>query len=59
MGFQVGVKIVETISTSPLTNKSILTDDEDNNVVIPLAKRSERYNPPAIHVMTFILAIPG
>ncbi|GFW57670.1 hypothetical protein TNCV_2925891 [Trichonephila clavipes] len=41
------------------TNKSILTDDEDNSAVNPLAKRSKRYNPPAIHAMAFILAIPG
>ncbi|GFW52103.1 uncharacterized protein TNCV_2819721 [Trichonephila clavipes] len=47
------------LAASPPTNKSILTDDEDNNVVIPLAKRSKCYNPPAIHVMSFILAISG
>ncbi|GFY36001.1 uncharacterized protein TNCV_4843731 [Trichonephila clavipes] len=51
--------MVEVLSASPPTNKSILTDDEDNNVVIHLAKRLKRYNPPAIHVMVFILAIPG
>ncbi|GFS49197.1 hypothetical protein TNCV_2410381 [Trichonephila clavipes] len=44
---------------SPPANKSILTDDEDNSVVIPLARRSKRYNPPAIDVKPFILAIPG
>ncbi|GFT00388.1 hypothetical protein TNCV_1981381 [Trichonephila clavipes] len=43
----------------PPTNKSILTDEEDNSAGIPLAKRSKRYNPPAIHVMAFTLAIPG
>ncbi|GFV77138.1 hypothetical protein TNCV_1771501 [Trichonephila clavipes] len=49
------LEIVEALSASPPTNKSILTDDEDNSVVIPLAKRWKRYNPPAIHDMTFIL----
>ncbi|GFV80989.1 hypothetical protein TNCV_2269731 [Trichonephila clavipes] len=44
---------------SPPTNRSILAHDGDNNVVIPLAKRSKRSNPPATHVMAFILAIPG
>ncbi|GFX61571.1 uncharacterized protein TNCV_2745461 [Trichonephila clavipes] len=53
------LEIVEALSVSPPTNRSILTDDEDNSVVIPLAKRSKRYNPPATHVMAFILAIPG
>ncbi|GFU43554.1 hypothetical protein TNCV_4005841 [Trichonephila clavipes] len=52
-------EIVEALSTSPPTNKSILTDDEDDSVVILLAKRLKHYNPPAIHVMAFILAIPG
>ncbi|GFY12364.1 hypothetical protein TNCV_284671 [Trichonephila clavipes] len=51
--------IVEPLSTSPPTNECILTDDEDIIVGIPLAKRSKRYNPPVIHVMAFILAIPG
>ncbi|GFV67755.1 uncharacterized protein TNCV_4624351 [Trichonephila clavipes] len=51
--------IVEMLSASPPSNKSILTDDEDNSVVITLAKRSKRYNPPTIHAMAFILAIPG
>ncbi|GFV36400.1 uncharacterized protein TNCV_2234471 [Trichonephila clavipes] len=56
--FQLGT--VEVLSASPPTNKSILTDDEANNsVVIPLAKRMNHYNPPAIHVMAFILDIPG
>ncbi|GFT20771.1 hypothetical protein TNCV_941291 [Trichonephila clavipes] len=51
--------IVKALSDSPPSNKLILIDDdEDNSVVIPLAKRSNRYNPPAIHVMAFILAIP-
>ncbi|GFT61456.1 uncharacterized protein TNCV_2480111 [Trichonephila clavipes] len=53
------LEIVEALSASPPTNKSILADDEDNSVVIPLSKRSKRYNPPAIHTMAFILAIPG
>ncbi|GFW76706.1 uncharacterized protein TNCV_4944231 [Trichonephila clavipes] len=51
------LEIVEALSASPPTNKSILTDDEC--VVIPFVKRSKRYIPPAIHVMAFILAIPG
>ncbi|GFW50294.1 uncharacterized protein TNCV_4697101 [Trichonephila clavipes] len=46
------LEISEALSASPPTNKSILTDDEDNSVVIPLAKRSK-------HVMAFILVIPG
>ncbi|GFT31517.1 hypothetical protein TNCV_609171 [Trichonephila clavipes] len=29
------------------------------SVVIPLAERSKRHNPSAIHVMAFILTIPG
>ncbi|GFX34318.1 hypothetical protein TNCV_3226651 [Trichonephila clavipes] len=45
--------IVKALSASPPTNKRILTDDEDNSVVIPLARRSKRYNPPFIHVMAF------
>ncbi|GFV91936.1 uncharacterized protein TNCV_2976071 [Trichonephila clavipes] len=53
------LEIVEALSVSPPANKSIFTDDEDNSVVVPLAKRSKRYNPPAIHVLAFILAIPG
>ncbi|GFS85586.1 uncharacterized protein TNCV_2794271 [Trichonephila clavipes] len=53
------LEIAEALSTSPPTNKSILADYEDNSVVIPLANRSKRYNPPATHVMAFILAIPG
>ncbi|GFX98407.1 uncharacterized protein TNCV_4001761 [Trichonephila clavipes] len=53
------LEIVEALSASSPTSKSILTDDEDNSVVIPLAKRLKRYNPPAIHLMAFILAIPG
>ncbi|GFT05095.1 uncharacterized protein TNCV_531421 [Trichonephila clavipes] len=52
-------EIVEALSASPPTNKSILTDDEDNSVVVPLAKKSKRCNPPAIHVIAFILGIPG
>ncbi|GFS97389.1 hypothetical protein TNCV_733311 [Trichonephila clavipes] len=50
---------VQALAASPPTNKSILTDDGDDNVVISLAKRSKFYNPPAIHVMSFILAFPG
>ncbi|GFX96951.1 uncharacterized protein TNCV_1996831 [Trichonephila clavipes] len=46
-------EIFEALSASPPTNKSILTDDEGNSVVIPLAERSKRYNPPAIYVMAF------
>ncbi|GFX51123.1 uncharacterized protein TNCV_2734741 [Trichonephila clavipes] len=53
------LEIVEALSTSPPNKKSILTDDEDNSAVIPLSKRLKRYTLPAIHVMTFILAIPG
>ncbi|GFX37222.1 uncharacterized protein TNCV_994971 [Trichonephila clavipes] len=53
------VEIVEALSASPSTNKSILTVDEDNSVVIPHAKISKRYNPPAVFAMFFILAIPG
>ncbi|GFU84562.1 transposable element Tc3 transposase [Trichonephila clavipes] len=53
------LEVIEALSASPPINKSILTDDEDNTVVIPLAKGLKRYNPPAIHVMAFILAIPG
>ncbi|GFW68228.1 hypothetical protein TNCV_1881081 [Trichonephila clavipes] len=48
------LEIVEALSASPPTNKSISTDDEDNSVVISLAKRSKHCNPPAIHVTTFI-----
>ncbi|GFT16624.1 multidrug resistance-associated protein 1 [Trichonephila clavipes] len=50
---------VEALAVSPPTNKSILTNDEDNSVVIPFVKRSKCYNPPVRHVMAFILAIPG
>ncbi|GFX00640.1 uncharacterized protein TNCV_2236471 [Trichonephila clavipes] len=57
-GLKLKLEIVEALRGSPPTNKSILTDDEDNNVVIPLTKRSKGYNPPAIHVTTFILTIP-
>ncbi|GFX54817.1 uncharacterized protein TNCV_2557031 [Trichonephila clavipes] len=53
------LEIVEALSATSPTNRSTLTNEEDNSVVIPLAKRSKRYNPPAIHVMVFILAIPG
>ncbi|PRD33494.1 UNVERIFIED_CONTAM: hypothetical protein NCL1_17404 [Trichonephila clavipes] len=55
------LEVVEAcvLSAYPPTNKSILTHYEDNSVVIPLAKKSKRYNPPAIHAMAFILAIPG
>ncbi|GFV74876.1 uncharacterized protein TNCV_1041141 [Trichonephila clavipes] len=52
------LEIVEALSASPPTNKSILTDDEDNSVVVRLAKRSKHYSPHAVHVMAFILAIP-
>ncbi|GFW43330.1 putative transposable element [Trichonephila clavipes] len=48
--------IVKALSAYPPTNKSILTDDEDNSVVIPLAKRSKRCNPPAIHVMRILFS---
>ncbi|GFV56562.1 DUF4817 domain-containing protein [Trichonephila clavipes] len=53
------LEIVEALSASPPTHKSILNDDEDNSVVIPLAKISKRYNPPAVHIMAFILLISG
>ncbi|GFX28978.1 hypothetical protein TNCV_3030211 [Trichonephila clavipes] len=53
------LEIVEALSASPPTNKSILIDDDDNPVVIPLAKRSKLYDPPVMHEMSFILAIPG
>ncbi|GFV41695.1 hypothetical protein TNCV_3628461 [Trichonephila clavipes] len=33
------LEIVEPLSASPPTKKSILDDDEDNSVVIPLAKK--------------------
>ncbi|GFY31563.1 retrovirus-related Pol polyprotein from transposon 17.6 [Trichonephila clavipes] len=49
----------EALSASPPTSQSILTDYEDKSVVIPPAKRSKHYNPPAMHAMAFILAIPG
>ncbi|GFX61175.1 uncharacterized protein TNCV_4565701 [Trichonephila clavipes] len=52
-------EIVEALSATSPNNKSILTDDEDNSVIIPLLKRSKCYNPPAIQAMAFILAIPG
>ncbi|GFV67158.1 hypothetical protein TNCV_3669131 [Trichonephila clavipes] len=55
---QFQLEIGESLSASPPTSKSILTDDGDNSVVVPLAKRSKLYNPPATHVMAFILAIP-
>ncbi|GFW54902.1 uncharacterized protein TNCV_2655411 [Trichonephila clavipes] len=58
-GSKFKLEIVEALLAAPSTNKSILTGDEDNSVVIPRAKRSKRYNPPAIHVTAFILAIPG
>ncbi|GFW01258.1 histone-lysine N-methyltransferase SETMAR [Trichonephila clavipes] len=51
-GLKFKLEIVEALSASPPANRSILTD---NSVVIPLAKRSKRYNPPTIHVMAFIL----
>ncbi|GFX69491.1 uncharacterized protein TNCV_380601 [Trichonephila clavipes] len=53
------LEIFEALSASPPTYKSIFTHDEDNSVAIPLAKRLKRNNPPAIHIMAFILAIPG
>ncbi|GFX10999.1 hypothetical protein TNCV_512591 [Trichonephila clavipes] len=53
------LEIVEALAASPPTNKSIFTDDKVNSVVIPLSKRPKRYDPPDIHVMAFILAIPG
>ncbi|GFX97952.1 hypothetical protein TNCV_4906031 [Trichonephila clavipes] len=52
-------EIVDVLAASPSTNKFILTDDKDNGVVIPLSKGSKRHNPPAVHVMAFILVIPG
>ncbi|GFS99174.1 hypothetical protein TNCV_1600191 [Trichonephila clavipes] len=52
------LEMVEALSTSPPINKRILTVDENNRVVIALAKRSKRYNLPAVHAMAFILAIP-
>ncbi|GFV21431.1 uncharacterized protein TNCV_2371881 [Trichonephila clavipes] len=58
-GLKFKLEIVEALRASPPTNKSILTDDKDNSVVILLAKRMKRYNPPAIHVTAFILTIPG
>ncbi|GFV02358.1 hypothetical protein TNCV_1022861 [Trichonephila clavipes] len=51
-------EVAEELAASPPTNKTILTDDEDNSVVISLPKRSKCYNPPAIRAMYFILAIP-
>ncbi|GFX15538.1 uncharacterized protein TNCV_3304671 [Trichonephila clavipes] len=57
-GLKFKLEIVEALSASSPTIKSFLTDDEDNSVVIPLVKRSKRYDPPAIHVMAFILGIP-
>ncbi|GFX05587.1 uncharacterized protein TNCV_3434911 [Trichonephila clavipes] len=53
------LEIVKVLAASPPTKKRILTDNEDNNVVILFAKRSKCYDPPAIHAMPFILAIPG
>ncbi|GFW18998.1 hypothetical protein TNCV_165111 [Trichonephila clavipes] len=50
-------EIAEALSASPPTHKSIKV--KKISVVMPLVKRSKRYNPPAIHVMVFILAIPG
>ncbi|GFT32098.1 hypothetical protein TNCV_3469001 [Trichonephila clavipes] len=34
--------IVEALAASPPANKSVLTDDEDNSVAIPLAKRLDK-----------------
>ncbi|GFX10394.1 uncharacterized protein TNCV_1867891 [Trichonephila clavipes] len=53
------LEIVEALSASPPNNKSISTDDEDNNVLVPLEKSPKCYYLPAMHVMYFILAIPG
>ncbi|GFW83636.1 uncharacterized protein TNCV_2204851 [Trichonephila clavipes] len=39
------LEIVEALLASPPTNK-ITPTTEDNSLVIPLAKRSKRYNPP-------------
>ncbi|PRD29319.1 UNVERIFIED_CONTAM: hypothetical protein NCL1_29759 [Trichonephila clavipes] len=50
---------VEALSAFTTNNKSILADDEDNSVLMPLAKRSKRYNPHAIHAMAFVLEILG
>ncbi|GFW65239.1 hypothetical protein TNCV_395051 [Trichonephila clavipes] len=41
--------IFEALSACLPTNKSILTDDEDNRVVIPLVKRWNHYNPPSFN----------
>ncbi|GFV44591.1 hypothetical protein TNCV_2006621 [Trichonephila clavipes] len=51
------LEIVEALAASPPSNNSILTDDEDNSIVIPLAKRSRCYNTSTKHFMPFILAI--
>ncbi|GFW23028.1 hypothetical protein TNCV_3801291 [Trichonephila clavipes] len=53
------LEIVEALAASPPTDKIIFPDDEDNSVVIQLTKRSKSYDPLAIHIMPFILAIPG
>ncbi|GFS54889.1 hypothetical protein TNCV_3576131 [Trichonephila clavipes] len=34
------LEILEALSAAPPSNKRILTDDEDNSVEVPLAKRS-------------------
>ncbi|GFV39995.1 uncharacterized protein TNCV_4412261 [Trichonephila clavipes] len=57
--FEIVEALAASLSLSLPTKKSILTDDEVNSVVISLAKRPKRYNPSAMHVMAFILAIPG
>ncbi|GFV90720.1 hypothetical protein TNCV_2224361 [Trichonephila clavipes] len=41
------LKIVEALVASELTNKNILTDDEDDSDLILPATRSKHYNPPA------------
>ncbi|GFS96841.1 uncharacterized protein TNCV_4177551 [Trichonephila clavipes] len=52
------LETAEALSASLPTSKRILTDEEDNRDIIPLAKRSTRYNPIPIHVIAFILVIP-
>ncbi|GFX12694.1 uncharacterized protein TNCV_3158151 [Trichonephila clavipes] len=48
------LEIVEALSAFAPTNKSILSDNEDNRVVCnSTRKEPKRYNPPAIHVMAF------
>ncbi|GFW83714.1 uncharacterized protein TNCV_668271 [Trichonephila clavipes] len=53
------LEVVVALEASPTTNKSIFTDDEDNSVFNSTHKKIEVFNPPAIYVIPFILAIPG